>query len=206
LPEVSEPQGRTVDALGLCIAEKGCVEHGHVVARAELPRSASDPTSNHQICVTCTEEAGRLEGLRLWHSVCPCCFSSAFPEGLPALHVDAGTGRTGVPHIHPKPTATGSLARTPVPPVGNAVRVNIDGTLVAVFNVGGELYAIGAVCPDEGGPLEEGEVEDLRVTCPWHGSVFDLKTGKVLSPPARKDVPTYDVRKEGEFLLLTARR
>lgn len=202
----SEPPGRNVEALGLCLAEKDCVERGHVVARAELPRSVSDPTTGHEICVTCTEQAGRLEGLRLWHSVCPCCFSSAFPDGMPALHAEGRTDRTGLAHSHPKPESPGPQARTPAPPTGKAVRVVVEGTPVAVFNVGGELYAIGAVCPHEGGPLDEGEVEDGRVTCPWHGSVFELKTGKVLTPPARKDVPVFDVRKEGDSLILSARR
>ncbi|HZY91993.1 MAG TPA: non-heme iron oxygenase ferredoxin subunit [Thermoplasmata archaeon] len=198
-----EPEGRTVEALGLCLAEKECREQGHVVARAELPRSDSDPTSGHDICVTCTEQAGRLEGLRLWHSVCPCCFSSAFPGGMPLPH-----GHGQVARAEPPPTkliAPAPLAGIPVPPAGGAVRVEVDGTPVAVFNIAGTIYAIGAVCPHEGGPLDEGEVEDGRVTCPWHGSVFDLNSGKVLTPPARTDVPSYEVRVSGNMLTLTLR-
>jgi 3-phenylpropionate/trans-cinnamate dioxygenase ferredoxin subunit len=212
-----EPQGRNLEALGLCLAESECAEQGHVLARAELPQSASNPTSGHRICVTCTERAGRLDGLRLWHSVCPCCFSSAFPEGVPSLHPHGKTdpppsqgAHTGPPDFPASTPVAASGPRSPVatppPTSGSAIRIEVDGEPVAVFNVGGTFYAIGAVCPHEGGPLEEGEVENGEVTCPWHGSVFDLKTGRVLTPPARKDVQAYDVRIEGNSLTVSPRR
>ena len=81
--------GRTVEALGLCEVTATCRAQGHTLARTTLARSTSDPSTPEEICLHCTESSGRLEGLRLWHSVCPCCFSSAFPQGLPtrqALH------------------------------------------------------------------------------------------------------------------------
>ncbi len=94
MPEHSHdaPSGRSVDGLGLCVVEESCRAEGHAVARTTLPRSNADSTVEPEICLTCTEISGRLEGLRLWQSVCPCCFSSAFPEGLPsaeALHARA---------------------------------------------------------------------------------------------------------------------
>ena len=41
-------------------------------------------------------------------------------------------------------------------------------------------------------------VQGTRVTCPWHGADFDLKTGAVLGPPAQKGVPSYKVVVEGD--------
>ena len=38
----------------------------------------------------------------------------------------------------------------------------------------------------------------IKVTCPWHGADFDLKTGAVLGPPAQKGVPSYKVVVEGD--------
>ena len=78
-------KGRTIEALGLCEVEDVCRAQGHAVARSNLERSGADATVVPEVCLTCTEVAGRLEGLRLWQSVCPCCFSTAFPEGLPSL-------------------------------------------------------------------------------------------------------------------------
>nr|MBA3737703.1 nitrite reductase (NAD(P)H) small subunit [Actinomycetota bacterium] len=34
------------------------------------------------------------------------------------------------------------------------------------------------------------------VTCPAHGSMFNLETGKTMRPPATKPVPVYDVKVE----------
>ena len=77
--------GRSIEALGLCAATDTCRAEGHTLARSTLRRSEKDPTVVEEICLNCTEIAGRLEGLRLWQSVCPCCFSSAFPKGLPSV-------------------------------------------------------------------------------------------------------------------------
>jgi hypothetical protein len=59
--------------------------------------------------------------------------------------------------------------------------------------VEGSYHAIGDTCTHRGGPLSEGDVQGTRVTCPWHGADFDLKTGAVLGPPAQKGVPSYKV-------------
>lgn len=204
-PEVS--RGRTVEVLGPGFVEPKCVERRPVGTRAEPPRSPADPASGDWIRGTCDmHRRDRLDGVRLGYSVGPGRFSRPFPDDLPELLADGGTNRTAAPPTRPNPEPPGAETRTPAPPLGNAVRVEVGGTPVAVFNVGGELYAIGAVCPHEGGPLEEGEVENGRVTCPWHGSVFDLKTGKVLTPPARNDVPVFAVRKEGDLVILTDRK
>jgi nitrite reductase/ring-hydroxylating ferredoxin subunit len=45
-----------------------------------------------------------------------------------------------------------------------------------------------------GGPLAEGKLEGFEVECPWHGSKFDIMTGKVVRPPAMREEPTYEVR------------
>ena len=58
----------------------------------------------------------------------------------------------------------------------------------------GRIHAIAATCPHAGGPLEEGEVSGKTVTCPWHGSSFDLDTGAVINGPAVYDVPCFETR------------
>ena len=69
------------------------------------------------------------------------------------------------------------LAR--VPP-GSALLV---GT-AAVFNVAGRLCASQAACTHKGGPLNEGTLDGSTVTCPWHGSRFDVCCGAVVRGPA----------------------
>ena len=81
---------------------------------------------------------------------------------------------------------------------GQAAPFTIEGQKIALFNVEGTYYAIGDTCTHRGGPLSEGDVQGTRVTCPWHGADFDLKTGAVLGPPAENGVPSYKVVVEGD--------
>ncbi len=53
-------------------------------------------------------------------------------------------------------------------------------------------------CPHRGGPLAEGMVVGEEVICPWHGSRFNVKTGSVLTPPARQGVESFPVRVAGD--------
>ncbi len=70
---------------------------------------------------------------------------------------------------------------------------------VAIFNAAGRMCATDAKCPHLGGPLNEGTLEDSTVTCPWHGSEFDVCTGAVLRGPAKEPVKAYKVTIEGEM-------
>lgn len=49
---------------------------------------------------------------------------------------------------------------------------------MALFNVGGEVFAINAICPHRGGPLHTGRLDGHLVACPWHGWTFDVRTGQ----------------------------
>jgi nitrite reductase/ring-hydroxylating ferredoxin subunit len=91
------------------------------------------------------------------------------------------------------------------PPEGKATRVESNGRSVAVFSVRGALFAIDADCTHVGAPLEEGQVEERRVECPWHGSVFDLETGQVLRGPAELPVTAYRAFMEKDGLVLEPR-
>lgn len=68
---------------------------------------------------------------------------------------------------------------------------------IAVYHVGGTLYAAGDVCPHAGATLSEGALDGAVVTCPLHGSQFDVRSGERLRGPADLPVPTYRVAVEG---------
>jgi uncharacterized protein YbjT (DUF2867 family)/nitrite reductase/ring-hydroxylating ferredoxin subunit len=70
---------------------------------------------------------------------------------------------------------------------------------VAVFNVAGRLCATQAKCTHRQGPLSEGKLDGSTVTCPYHGSQFNVCTGAVLRGPARDPLKTYPVTVEGEI-------
>jgi ferredoxin-NADP reductase/nitrite reductase/ring-hydroxylating ferredoxin subunit len=80
--------------------------------------------------------------------------------------------------------------------------VQFDGEDVCIANVDGKYYAIGNVCTHEGGPLADGILEGYEVECPWHQSKFDVRTGKVTSPPASESEPTYEIKVDGNSILI----
>jgi ferredoxin-NADP reductase/nitrite reductase/ring-hydroxylating ferredoxin subunit len=83
--------------------------------------------------------------------------------------------------------------------------VQIDSEDVCIANVDGKYYAIGNVCTHEGGPLADGVLEGYEVECPWHQSRFDVRTGEVRGPPASESEPTYEIKIDGNSILVKKR-
>lgn len=79
-------------------------------------------------------------------------------------------------------------------PEASLRRVDVTGMPVLIVRRGGVLLAIGAVCSHAGGPLEEGEFTGTVVTCPWHGSKFDIRTGAVRRGPATFSQPRLTIQ------------
>jgi glycine betaine catabolism B len=80
--------------------------------------------------------------------------------------------------------------------------VEVNGQNICVANVEGKYYAIGSICTHEGGPLADGSLEGYEVECPWHNSKFDVRTGEVTSPPASEPEPAYEVKVDGNSILI----
>ncbi len=90
------------------------------------------------------------------------------------------------------------VARKSQIPENGAIGVEVEGRLLALINLNGEIFAIDDSCPHEAGPLSEGEIDGEEVTCPWHHSRFNIRTGRVTQDPADEDVATYRVRVVGD--------
>jgi nitrite reductase/ring-hydroxylating ferredoxin subunit/uncharacterized membrane protein len=73
-------------------------------------------------------------------------------------------------------------------------KVVVAGVPVILIRMGTNVYALGATCTHAGGPLDEGELQGDAVQCPWHGSRFNIKSGRVLTGPATVAEPRYDTR------------
>ena len=74
------------------------------------------------------------------------------------------------------------------------VLLEVDGYEVALFNVGGEFYAIENQCSHAAVALAEGAVEGDQIVCPLHGARFCLKTGVAKCPPAYEPIQVFPVR------------
>ena len=85
---------------------------------------------------------------------------------------------------------------------GEMISVDVDGEQVLLCNVEGDLFAVRDECTHECFPLSEGTLKGRSVVCLLHGARFDVKTGEVLALPAYEAVTTYDVRVEGEDILV----
>ncbi|MBC8171421.1 MAG: Rieske 2Fe-2S domain-containing protein [Anaerolineae bacterium] len=76
-----------------------------------------------------------------------------------------------------------------------AKAVTIDDHELMLYRKGKAIYVLGAKCSHAGGPLPEGKIIDGNcVQCPWHDSVFDMRTGEVVHGPATYAQPYYEVR------------
>jgi glycine betaine catabolism B len=94
------------------------------------------------------------------------------------------------------------VAKTEDIQVSQMMAVEVNNERICLANVNGKYYAIGNVCTHMGGPLAEGKLEDYIVQCPWHGSRFDIRSGKVVRPPAMQPEPTYEVKVESNDVLI----
>lgn len=89
-------------------------------------------------------------------------------------------------------------------PQGQGQAFTVNGMGVALFNVDGEFYALEDRCSHMNVPISNGYVHEreLCVACPWHGAEFDLRTGKVMTPPACENINAYPVYvEEGNVVL-----
>jgi len=86
-------------------------------------------------------------------------------------------------------------------PVNGVAAVDVRGSRIAVANVSGTYYAFDDACTHEECSLAEmGDLAGTTITCMCHGSEFDVRTGKVLAPPAVLPVKVYRTRVEGDAL------
>ena len=63
---------------------------------------------------------------------------------------------------------------------GAMKEVFVEGRKVLLAKAGGKYYAADNICPHMGGKLSEGKLAVTVVTCPRHGSQFDLSDGHVV--------------------------
>jgi nitrite reductase/ring-hydroxylating ferredoxin subunit len=79
-------------------------------------------------------------------------------------------------------------------PADRPALVEVDGIHVVLVRVGETVYACGATCAHRGGPLGEGKLHGARLVYPWHGWMYDVRTGACVFPGRGARVPSYSVR------------
>ena len=84
-----------------------------------------------------------------------------------------------------------------------SLAIEVDGKQLALHHTEGEYFVTDNVCSHQYALLSDGYIEDGCVECPLHQAQFDLRTGKAMCAPATEDIQTYEVKTEGEDILVS---
>ena len=76
---------------------------------------------------------------------------------------------------------------------GQAMLVHIGSERIAVARCSEGIFAFEDHCTHSGGPLSDGAIVGCAVQCPWHGSQFDIRSGRIIAGPAEEHLRIYDV-------------
>ena len=87
---------------------------------------------------------------------------------------------------------------------GEMKMVDVDGEEMVIANVDGEYVAFSNTCTHEGGPLVEGDLAGDIVTCPWHFTPFNIRTGEALEGGVTDDpIPIYEAQIDGDNIQIS---
>lgn len=87
-------------------------------------------------------------------------------------------------------------------PLGQVKVVQVGDEDVALCNVDGQVYAVANVCTHDDGPLGAGYLLGDEIECPRHGARFNVRSGEVKTLPAIIPIPTFEVKIEGDDILV----
>jgi apoptosis-inducing factor 3 len=85
---------------------------------------------------------------------------------------------------------------------GDMKEVEVEGLKILLTRLDGTFYAIGGECSHYGGPLAEGVLNGMHVTCPWHQARFHVKTGGLIDPPALDSMASFETKVQGDRVIL----
>jgi 3-phenylpropionate/trans-cinnamate dioxygenase ferredoxin subunit len=91
-----------------------------------------------------------------------------------------------------------AVARTGEIEPGGVKLVEARGRSILLCLHQERIFAIENLCSHAQEPLACGRVKAGWISCPAHGSRFDLATGEPLNPPATESIATFEVRISGD--------
>lgn len=94
------------------------------------------------------------------------------------------------------------VARTDELADGQMKEVQLQDRSILLVRIDGAYKAYLPECPHHGAPLADGVICQGHLRCPWHQAVFDLRNGELLEPPALDRLPHYEVRTEGDKVIV----
>lgn len=76
-------------------------------------------------------------------------------------------------------------------PAGNMRQFYVGELEILVVNLDSQIFCLDGRCTHAGAPLAEGMLNGSVLTCPWHGSQFNVTNGSVLRGPTEKQLKVY---------------
>lgn len=194
-------------------------EHRLALADAEPAAGAAEPA----VAVIDLSQPGAVDRVRAWRARWPSALLAGY-LGVPDRELWLAAQRAGCDLVSNRGAlvlrlrellARSAPAGRPFPLFDAADAAGRLGLVfraadtpvgpVAVYRVGGELRAIADRCPHAGAALSGGEADGTVVTCPGHGSRFDICTGERLRGPADTDIAAFPLADMGGQICLLIR-
>lgn len=88
---------------------------------------------------------------------------------------------------------------------GKPTKVSLGDRDVCVVRVNEEVFAVADICSHAEASLSEGEVSGEKIECWLHGAEFDLRTGAALTPPATESLEVFEVKRDGDTVMISER-
>ena len=108
-------------------------------------------------------------------------------------HRSAGAGKWREQDVTGRPGEAVPVATADELKVNQMKLLHVNGRRIVLARIGEGYAAFDDRCTHRGGPLSDGVLACDTVTCPWHGSQFDVKSGAVEARPATAPIRTYGV-------------
>jgi nitrite reductase/ring-hydroxylating ferredoxin subunit len=118
-------------------------------------------------------------------------------------HRYAHAGKWHEQTVEGSPGPAVAVARADELKPGQMKLLHVGGRRIVLARTDEGHVAFADRCTHRGGPLADGVLACGVVTCPWHGSQFDVRSGGVRSGPAGQPTPTYRVEESGGEVRLT---
>ena len=87
-------------------------------------------------------------------------------------------------------------------PPGDMLSVKVGAEEILLVNLQGQLHACDDICTHAYANLSEGDLEEDEIVCPLHGAVFDIASGKPVTPPATEALRKFAIRVDGDDVLV----
>src|SRR5438445_3893862 len=87
---------------------------------------------------------------------------------------------------------------------GDILGVSVGEEQIALYNLGGEIFATSNICTHAFALLSDGWLDGEVIECPLHAGRFNVRTGKALGPPVDEDIKVYPVRVVGNDIQVKA--